>query len=113
MKKTMMRRQRASKFSTYVKKIIVLDICRFVVEAIKSHLVNDVGRGLIIYPFSYAVADSKIKGQIMYHVKWEGYEKRSDMTWEPEENLLYVHQLCHAAYTFAECSFVVDRPRKY
>jgi chromobox protein 1 len=27
----------------------------------------------------------------MYHVKWEGYEKRSDMTWEPEENLLYVN----------------------
>jgi hypothetical protein len=27
----------------------------------------------------------------MYQVKWEGYEKRSDMTWEPEENLLYVN----------------------
>jgi hypothetical protein len=29
----------------------------------------------------------------MYQVKWEGYEKRSDMTWEPEENLLYVEYL--------------------
>ena len=31
----------------------------------------------------------------MYHVKWEGYEKRSDMTWEPEENLLQVYFLTY------------------
>jgi hypothetical protein len=35
----------------------------------------------------------------MYHVKWEGYEKKSDMTWEPEENLLYV--LCPEVFTQA------------
>jgi chromobox protein 1 len=38
----------------------------------------------------------------MYQVKWEGYEKRSDMTWEPEENLLYVHNLDLVAYDFAK-----------
>ncbi|KAH6605644.1 hypothetical protein Trco_004797 [Trichoderma cornu-damae] len=26
-------------------------------------------------------------GSLKFHVKWEGYEKKSDMTWEPEENL--------------------------
>lgn len=38
----------------------------------------------------------------MYQVKWEGYEKRSDMTWEPEENLLYVHYLDFVAYIFTK-----------
>ncbi|OIW25001.1 chromo domain-like protein [Coniochaeta ligniaria NRRL 30616] len=27
-------------------------------------------------------------GQLKFEVKWEGYEKKSDRTWEPEENLL-------------------------
>ena len=27
-------------------------------------------------------------GDLSYEVKWEGYEKKSDRTWEPEENLL-------------------------
>lgn len=26
-------------------------------------------------------------GNIKFHVKWEGYSKKADMTWEPEENL--------------------------
>lgn len=26
-------------------------------------------------------------GEIRFHIKWEGYEKAKDRTWEPEENL--------------------------
>ncbi|KAL2143942.1 hypothetical protein VTI28DRAFT_9772 [Corynascus sepedonium] len=28
------------------------------------------------------------KGKPLFEVKWEGYEKKSDRTWEPEENLI-------------------------
>lgn len=31
------------------------------------------------------------QGEIRFQVKWEGYDRPSDMTWEPEENLAYVH----------------------
>ncbi len=31
-----------------------------------------------------------MQGTLKFHVKWEGYDKKSDMTWEPEENLEYV-----------------------
>lgn len=27
------------------------------------------------------------QGEPRFEVKWEGYEKKSDRTWEPEENL--------------------------
>lgn len=27
------------------------------------------------------------EGQLRFEVKWEGFEKKSDRTWEPEENL--------------------------
>ena len=30
---------------------------------------------------------TRVKGTIRYEVKWLGYEKKSDRTWEPEENL--------------------------
>jgi len=40
----------------------------FVVEAIKKHMVDEAGI-------------------LQFQVKWEGYEKKADMTWEPEENL--------------------------
>ncbi|KAL6897007.1 hypothetical protein GGI43DRAFT_428792 [Trichoderma evansii] len=40
----------------------------FIVEAIKKHMIDE-------------------DGTLKFHVKWEGYEKKSDMTWEPEENL--------------------------
>ncbi|KAM0260598.1 hypothetical protein ACHAQJ_002660 [Trichoderma viride] len=43
-------------------------IDRFIVEAIKKHMIDE-------------------DGTLKFHVKWEGYEKKSDMTWEPEENL--------------------------
>ncbi|TGZ78237.1 chromo domain-like protein [Ascodesmis nigricans] len=33
------------------------------------------------------IMDHKIeKKKLYFHVKWKGYEKKSDMTWEPEEN---------------------------
>lgn len=28
------------------------------------------------------------QGKPLFEVKWEGYEKKSDRTWEPEENLV-------------------------
>ncbi|KAI9900667.1 hypothetical protein N3K66_004929 [Trichothecium roseum] len=40
----------------------------FVVEAIKKHMVDD-------------------NGDLRFQVKWEGYDAKKDMTWEPEENL--------------------------
>ncbi|KAK4220016.1 hypothetical protein QBC37DRAFT_76298 [Rhypophila decipiens] len=40
----------------------------FVVEKILSHVINEEGKPL-------------------FEVKWEGYEKLSDRTWEPEDNL--------------------------
>lgn len=30
------------------------------------------------------------QGTLLLHVKWKGYDKAEDMTWEPEENLKYV-----------------------
>ncbi|KAK3381320.1 hypothetical protein B0H63DRAFT_200229 [Podospora didyma] len=40
----------------------------YVVEKIISHMIDD-------------------EGKPRFEVKWEGYEKKSDRTWEPEENL--------------------------
>ncbi|KAK4105271.1 chromo domain-like protein [Parathielavia hyrcaniae] len=40
----------------------------YVVEKIMSHMMDN-------------------KGKLLFEVKWEGYEKKSDRTWEPEENL--------------------------
>ncbi|KAF9775635.1 hypothetical protein IL306_006234 [Fusarium sp. DS 682] len=45
-----------------------LDEDVFVVEAIKKHLMDD-------------------DGTLKFQVKWEGYEAKKDLTWEPEENL--------------------------
>lgn len=50
----------------------VLTACRYIVEKILSHRFE--------------------KGAIKYEVKWEGYEKKADRTWEPEENLTYAHR---------------------
>ncbi|KAK3181711.1 hypothetical protein K4F52_006927 [Lecanicillium sp. MT-2017a] len=41
----------------------------FIVEAIKKHMIDE-------------------DGTLKFHVKWEGYESKKDMTWEPEDNLL-------------------------
>lgn len=32
------------------------------------------------------------QGTLLLHVKWKGYDKVEDMTWEPEENLKYVYE---------------------
>jgi hypothetical protein len=34
-------------------------------------------------------ANGEKQGVPLYEVKWEGYDKKSDRTWEPEENLVY------------------------
>lgn len=39
----------------------------FVVEKIVAHMIQ--------------------KNKLLFHVKWEGYDSESDMTWEPEDNL--------------------------
>ncbi|KAH8816062.1 hypothetical protein F5884DRAFT_207431 [Xylogone sp. PMI_703] len=41
----------------------------YVVEAITNHMIDDE------------------TGELTFEVKWEGYEKKSDRTWEPEDNL--------------------------
>ncbi|KAK0641045.1 hypothetical protein B0T16DRAFT_461157 [Cercophora newfieldiana] len=41
----------------------------YVVEKILSHVINE-------------------SGEPLFEVKWEGYEKKSDRTWEPEANLV-------------------------
>ncbi|KAG5999098.1 hypothetical protein E4U54_002066 [Claviceps lovelessii] len=40
----------------------------FVVEAIKNHMIDE-------------------DGTLKFQVKWEGYDSKKDLTWEPEENL--------------------------
>ncbi|KFG78130.1 heterochromatin protein one [Metarhizium anisopliae] len=40
----------------------------FIVEAIKSHMIDE-------------------DGSLRFQVKWEGYNSKKDLTWEPEENL--------------------------
>lgn len=47
-----------------------MDEDEFVVEKILSHVVQD--------------------GNIKFKVKWEGYEKKADQTWEDEDNLQWV-----------------------
>jgi chromobox protein 1 len=32
--------------------------------------------------------DRNKEGKPLFEVKWEGYESKSDRTWEPEENLM-------------------------
>ncbi|KAH7312366.1 hypothetical protein B0I35DRAFT_411097 [Stachybotrys elegans] len=41
----------------------------FVVEAIKKHMIDE-------------------DGSLKFQVKWEGYDSKKDLTWEPEDNLM-------------------------
>ncbi|RKU49321.1 hypothetical protein DL546_009842 [Coniochaeta pulveracea] len=38
------------------------------------------------------------KGVLKFEVKWEGYEKKSDRTWEPEENLAEASEILKEYY---------------
>ena len=38
-----------------------------------------------------------VKGVLEFHVKWEGYEKPKDMTWEAEDNM-YAATCTHAQF---------------
>ncbi|KFY86272.1 hypothetical protein V500_07724 [Pseudogymnoascus sp. VKM F-4518 (FW-2643)] len=51
----------------------------FVVESIKNHMFDE-------------------DGQIRFQVKWEGYNRPSDMTWEPEENLATATEIVEDYY---------------
>ena len=35
-------------------------------------------------------------GELKFEIKWEGFEKKSDRTWEPEENLLTAEKVLNA-----------------
>lgn len=35
----------------------------------------------------YVVFAYTAQGVVMYEIKWLGYEKKADRTWEPESNL--------------------------
>ncbi|EGR47326.1 uncharacterized protein TRIREDRAFT_109088 [Trichoderma reesei QM6a] len=48
----------------------------FIVEAIKKHMIDE----------DVWTDDASFTGLTM--ANWEGYDKKSDMTWEPEENLV-------------------------
>ncbi|KAK7185804.1 uncharacterized protein CC84DRAFT_1222471 [Paraphaeosphaeria sporulosa] len=39
------------------------------------------------------VAHKTVKGKVLYHVKWQGYDDPADMTWEGEDNLEGVEAL--------------------
>ncbi|KAF2263104.1 hypothetical protein CC78DRAFT_466513 [Lojkania enalia] len=40
-------------------------------------------------------ASSLGQGEILYEVKWQGYEARKDRTWEPEDNLSGALEILH------------------
>ncbi|KAL7276906.1 hypothetical protein RUND412_000098 [Rhizina undulata] len=46
-----------------------------------------------------AIKDHKYEGKTLkLHVKWKGYEKKSDMTWEPEDNLAGASEVLEEYY---------------
>ncbi|KAA8565992.1 hypothetical protein MFRU_022g00370 [Monilinia fructicola] len=49
----------------------------FVVEKILKHAIDE-------------------EGILRFQVKWEGYDKKSDLTWEPEENLVTAQDILNA-----------------
>jgi hypothetical protein len=42
---------------------------------------------ILLHALSPFALTDKIQGSLKYKVKWEGYEKKSDQTWEEENNL--------------------------
>jgi chromobox protein 1 len=59
---------------------------RYVVEAIKKHMVDEnvSGRDWCGWECGMLIL---FQGDIRFQVKWEGYDSKKDLTWEPEENL--------------------------
>lgn len=45
---------------------------------------------IVLLPDTARTWTNSAQGEIRFQVKWEGYNRPSDMTWEPEENLAYV-----------------------
>lgn len=62
----------------------MLTSCRFIVEAIKKHMVDEDVR----VPGPLGELANPPQGSLKFLVKWEGWEKKSDLTWEPEDNLM-------------------------
>lgn len=62
---------------------------RYVVEKIMSHMIDKKvrRRSFGVIGDGWGANGSK-QGVPLYEVKWEGYDKKSDRTWEPEENLV-------------------------
>ncbi|KFY00682.1 hypothetical protein O988_03164 [Pseudogymnoascus sp. VKM F-3808] len=66
----------------------------YVVEAIKNHMFDE-------------------DGQIRFQVKWEGYPRPSDMTWEPEVNLSTATEIVEEYYkSIGGREFVTDEAAK-
>ncbi|KND90596.1 Chromatin-associated protein swi6 [Tolypocladium ophioglossoides CBS 100239] len=57
----------------------------FIVEAIKKHMVDEDVRRPRSRPGALA---NPPQGSLKFLVKWEGWEKKTDLTWEPEDNLM-------------------------
>ena len=74
--------------SSYSSRSIFADtICRYIVEKIVGHLVDEDVSSLFVNILR-ALLTSAQTGTLLFQVIWEGYDKASDRTWEPEENLL-------------------------
>jgi hypothetical protein len=63
----------------------MLTIGRFIVEAINGHKMRD-ARADATTSCLLEIANI-LKGFPVFLVKWQGFNKKKDMTWEPEDNL--------------------------
>jgi hypothetical protein len=51
---------------------------------------------------------------LKFHVKWEGYDSKKDMTWEPEDNLRWVARGSKLGICGVELTFVSEnRPQTF
>lgn len=81
-----MRLERTSEYWVLTRGRMLLIVFRYVVEQILSHIIDE--EVSIYQSYSWLLeANSTVQGVIKYEVKWEGFEKKTDRTWEPEENL--------------------------
>jgi len=63
---------------------------RYIVENILDHQVIDVSNPHIVdigLSSSHRADPRCIQGVIKYEVKWFGYNRKEDNSWEPEDNL--------------------------